>query len=98
MKVEFLDIGERELDDAFKYYDGIYKGLGLRSITELESSIERIKLHPDTWQKASAVTHKCLLNRFPYPIIYQIKGDLLLVVAIASSHQRPNYWAKRTSS
>ncbi|WP_111639128.1 type II toxin-antitoxin system RelE/ParE family toxin [Marinomonas shanghaiensis] len=98
MNVEFLDIAERELDDAFKYYDGIYKGLGLRFIAELESSIERIKLHPDAWQKASAVTNKCLLNRFPYSIIYQIKGDLLLVVAIASSHQRPNYWANRTSS
>ncbi len=96
MNVEFLDIAERELDDAFKYYDGIYKGLGLRFIAELESSIERIKLHPTAWQKTSAVTHKCLLNRFPYSIIYQIRGDLLLVVAIASSHQRPNYWVNRT--
>lgn len=49
MNVEFLDIAERELDDAFKYYDGIYKGLGLRFIAELESSIERIKLHPTAW-------------------------------------------------
>ena len=72
MNVEFLDIAERELDDAFKYYDGIYKGLGLRFIAELESSIERIKLHPSAWQKASAVTHKCLLNLFPYSIIYKI--------------------------
>ncbi len=46
MKVEFLDLAERELDDAFKYYDGIYQGLGLRFIAELESSIERIELHP----------------------------------------------------
>ena len=97
MNVEFLDIAERELDDAFKYYDSIYKGLGLRFIAELESSIERIKLHPTAWQKISPFTHKCLLNRFPYSIIYQIRGDLLLVVAIASSHQRPNYWANRTS-
>jgi len=98
MNVEFLDITERELDDAFKYYDGIYKGLGLRFIDELESSIERIKLHPTAWQKSSTVTHKCLLNRFPYSIIYQIRGDLLLVVAIASNHQRPNYWANRAIS
>lgn len=47
MDVEFLDLAERELDDAFKYYDGIYKGLGLRFIAELESSIERIQKPPE---------------------------------------------------
>ena len=30
MKIEFLDIAEAELDDAFKYYEQIYKGLGTK--------------------------------------------------------------------
>lgn len=98
MIVEFLSIAERELDDAFRYYEGIYHGLGLRFIREIESTIERIKAHPDAWQQASDLTRKCILNKFPHSIIYQSRGDLILVVAIASHHQRPNYWTDRTVS
>lgn len=49
MNVEFLNIAERELDDAFEYYESMYQGLGSKFISELESSIERIKLHPSAW-------------------------------------------------
>lgn len=46
MKIEFLDIAEAELDDAFEYYDEIYKGLGTRFIEEIESALTRFKAPP----------------------------------------------------
>ena len=95
MKIEFLDIAEAELDDAFEYYDEIYKGLGTRFIEEIETALARVKVTPMAWQKSSHYTHRCLLNRFPYSIVYQIRNDLILVVAIACTHQKPNYWIDR---
>ena len=46
MKIEFLDIAEAELDDAFEYYDEIYKGLGTRFIEEIETALAIIKVTP----------------------------------------------------
>jgi hypothetical protein len=85
MNVEFLDIAERELDDAFKYYDGIYKGLGLRFIAELESSIERIKLHPDAWQKPAQLRTSAYLTDSHIQLFIKLKAtcywSLLLPLA-----------------
>lgn len=98
MRIEFLDLAEIELDDAFVYYDEIYKGLGARFIDEIETALNRVKTNPMTWQKCSEYTHRCLLNRFPYSIVYQIRNDSILVVAIACNHQKPNYWIERSEN
>lgn len=95
MNIEFLDIAEIELDDAFRYYEDIYQGLGKRFVLEIESTINRVKQTPMAWQKSSEYTHRCLLNRFPYSIIYQVRSDFLLIVAVACNHQKPNYWIER---
>jgi plasmid stabilization system protein ParE len=95
MDVEFLDIAEYELDDAFKYYEKIHTGLGHRFVYELEKSITRMVLNPRAWQTSSVFTHRCLINRFPYSIIYQIRTDVILIIAVACHHQKPNYWIKR---
>lgn len=95
MNIEFLDIAEIELDDAFTYYEDIYQGLGKRFILEVESTINRVKQNPMAWQKSGKYTHRCLLNRFPYSIIYQIRCNLILIVAVACNHQKPNYWIER---
>lgn len=98
MNIEFLDFAEAELDDAFEYYEDIQNGLGSRFITELKSTLSRIQHNPEAWQKFGKRTHRCLLNRFAYSVIYQIREDLILVVAIACNHQEPNYWVNRVNN
>jgi plasmid stabilization system protein ParE len=98
MNIEFLDIAEVELDDAFTYYEEIYQGLGRRFILEVESTINRVQQNPMAWQKSGKHTHRCLRNRFPYSIIYQIRSNLILIVSVACNHQRPNYWVDRIES
>ena len=95
MNIDFSDIAETELDDAFTYYEDIYQGLGKRFILEVESTVNRVKQNPMAWQKSGKYTHRCLLNRFPYSIIYQIRSNLILIVAVACNHQKPNYWIER---
>jgi hypothetical protein len=53
MKIEFLDIAEADLDDAFEYYEEIYKGLGTRFIEEIETALTRVNVTPAAWQKSS---------------------------------------------
>jgi hypothetical protein len=35
------------------------------------------------------------LKRFPYGIVYQIRGDEISIVAVAHLHRQPGYWSER---
>ena len=91
MKVRFLSIAASELDDAYSYYENVHNGLGLTFVDEFESSLTRIKRNPEAWQRLSRYTRRCLMNKFPYSIIYQVRRSEILIVAIANNHRRPNY-------
>ncbi len=96
MKLEFLEIAQKELDDSFEYYEFQQKKLGHRFIDEVKNSIERIVFFPHTWQKLTKNTRRCLVKNFPYGIIYKIYNKKIIIIAVANLHRKPNYWKDRT--
>jgi plasmid stabilization system protein ParE len=40
-------------------------------------------------------TRRFLLQRFPYEIVYCVRGEVVLIVAIAHCKRRPGYWRDR---
>lgn len=92
MNISFSDIAKIELDDTFEYYENEQINLGYRFINEIENAIERIKFYPKGWHPMSKNTRRCLVKNFPYGIIYQIREDSILIIAIANLHRKPNYW------
>jgi len=97
MEVEFLDLAQKELDDAFDYYEYQQGGLGYRFVREIYNTIALIKSYPVGWSKISKNSRRCLVKAFPYGVIYQQRKDLILIIAIASLHRKPNYWVERLS-
>jgi hypothetical protein len=95
VKVHFLVQAEKELDSGIEYYQIQKPGLGIQFLKEVRSAIERIKLYPEAWQPLSKRTRRCQTKRFPYAVIYQVRSDEILIVAIAHLHQSPDYWRKR---
>jgi mRNA-degrading endonuclease RelE of RelBE toxin-antitoxin system len=95
LNIEFLKIAQIELDDSFDYYEFQQENLGYRFLYEIKNAIERIKIYPNAWHKITENTRRCLLKNFPYGIIYQIKNDKILIVAVANLHRVPNYWKDR---
>ena len=95
MKVEILEVAERELDDGFIYYESLQDGLGKRFLFEIKNSIGRIVQYPNGWHPLSNNTRRSLVKKFPYGIVYQILEDKISIVAIAHLHRKPNYWKDR---
>ncbi|MBT8125344.1 MAG: type II toxin-antitoxin system RelE/ParE family toxin [Gammaproteobacteria bacterium] len=95
MKVSFLEPAELELDDAFHYYQSTLEGLGYELINEIEHSIDRIKKFPKAYQEIGKYSRRCLVHRFPYGLIYQFKGNEILIVAVSHLHRNPEYWLSR---
>lgn len=92
MIIRFLSPAKVELDESYAYYESQQNGLGQNFLDEVFFAVNRIKDNPMAWTKISKRTRRCLVNRFPYGIIYQIRNEEILVLAVAHLHRRPKYW------
>jgi hypothetical protein len=95
MKIRFLEIAQIELDQAIAYYNSESPGFGADFLDEVVKALNRIGEYPEAWHRLSRRTRRCQTRRFPYGIIYQIRSDEIIVVAVANLHRRPGYWKER---
>ena len=95
MEVKFLAAAQAELVEAAAYYEAQKEGLGSQFTEEVKRAIQRIFEYPEAWAPISRRTRRCRTNRFPYGVIYQVRGDLLLIVAIMHLHREPRSWRAR---
>ena len=95
MKLSFLEAAEAELQAAMGYYNLQKPGLGQEFLAEIKATVGRIANFPEAWQPLSQRTRRCLSRRFPYGVIYQIRDDEILIIAVSHLHQKPMYWQDR---
>lgn len=95
MRVVFSAFARQELDDAARYYELEYEGLGKRFKREVRTAALRIARYPQAWSVERGEIRKCLLHKFPYKLLYSIEQDHIFIVAVAHLHRRPDYWIDR---
>lgn len=95
MKYSFHPEAKEEFLEAIKYFEECRSGLGLEFSKEIFSAIQRIIHFPSAWSKFSENTRRCLTNRFPFGVIYQIVGEEIFIIAIMQLNREPDYWKKR---
>ncbi len=95
MKLRFLILAQRELDDAVAWYNEQAAGLGQEFLDELDRVVRRAVTFPMSCPEIEPGVRRCLLPRFPYGLIYGVDGETLVVVAVAHLHREPRYWVDR---
>ena len=95
MNIDFLAPAEAEFLDAIDYYNMQSEGLGFEFAVEVKRTIERIIQYPEAWLKLSKRTCRCRTNRFPYGIIYQVRGKTLLIIGVMHLSRKPQLWKSR---
>jgi hypothetical protein len=95
MNYSFHPEAKEEFFKAISYFEECQKGLGLSFSKEIFSTMQRIIHFPSAWSKFSKNTRRCLTNRFPYGVIYQIKGEEVIIIAVMQLNREPGYWGKR---
>ena len=96
MNFPFHPEAERELNQAVDYYNDCQPSLGLDFLREVYISIQNILAYPQAWTPISKNTRRCLVNRFPFGVIYQISKNDILIIAIMQLNRKPDYWQQRT--
>lgn len=97
MKIRILNLARLELLDAKEYYNSERAGLGFEFAAEFKNTMFRIAGFPDTWPRISSRARRCLMNRFPYAVIYECKPEIIIVVAVMHMRRDPEKWQKRLS-
>lgn len=95
MKFSFHPAAEKELNDAVDYYNECQSGLGLEFAKEIYHTIQNILSYPNSWAPLSENTRRCLINRFPYGVIYQTISEGILIIAVMQLNREPEYWKDR---
>ncbi|MDP2811293.1 MAG: type II toxin-antitoxin system RelE/ParE family toxin [Rhodocyclaceae bacterium] len=95
MKIRYLAVAHEEIREAADYYAMISPGLGKAFRRELRQLMRLVATLPLAWPPSGPGTRKCLLTRFPYPVIYAPLPGELLVLAVGHQHRRPGYWRER---
>ncbi|HEV7587837.1 MAG TPA: type II toxin-antitoxin system RelE/ParE family toxin [Longimicrobium sp.] len=85
----------RELRRAVDWYDGEAPGLGDELVAEVDRTLKDIVEYPDAGSPHLAGTRRLLTRRFPYSIIYQVRGDEIVVIAVAHQRRKPDFWLRR---
>ncbi|MFO1432119.1 MAG: type II toxin-antitoxin system RelE/ParE family toxin [Candidatus Competibacteraceae bacterium] len=98
MKIIFSKLAKQELDDATRYYEIQYRGLGKRFRKEVYIAVKRILKYPEAWSSSGGDVRKCLLHKFPYKLLYSIEADHIFIIAVAHQHRRPDYWIGRNEA
>jgi hypothetical protein len=95
MNFRFHPQANEEFEEAVRYYEDRQTGLGLEFAEEVYGAIVRISEYPNAWSPLSKNTRRCLVNRFPYGVVFQVKAGMLRIVAVANLQRRPGYWKHR---
>jgi len=94
-RVHHLPEAEEEILQAVNWYYDQEPALAAEFYLELKKAEVGIESFPEFWPPLSGGYRRKSLNRYPYGLIYRLEGDLILVVALAHTSRKPDYWRER---
>ena len=95
MSLAFLLEASSELYEAAEYYESKEAGLGRRFRDEVLEVCRLIVQQPVLWRERRGGYRRVNCPVFPYYVAYFIRGDVIVVAAVAHGHRRPGYWKER---
>jgi plasmid stabilization system protein ParE len=95
MIFSFHPEAESEFGQAIDYYEDRERGLGYDFSIEVFTTIQNIVNYPTAWPIIEEGMRRCLVNRFPYGVIYSIEQDEIFILAVMHLRRHPDYWKNR---
>ena len=92
MNLEFLPEAQAEFYEAGNYYEDKERDLGKRFRDEVRRICSAILDHPLIWRECEGGFRRVNCPVFPYYIAYFIRGDTILIAALAHGSKHPDYW------
>ena len=95
MKVQLHRLTRREMMRAASYYCGKRVGLRDAFLDEIAVVVGRIKASPLLMAPFVADLRIRLVERFPCYLVYTVRSDVAVMLAVAHNSRRQSYWRRR---
>ena len=98
MNLVVLPEAETEAAQAAMWYENKQTGLGNEFLDELEATFQTIESNPvgqPLLESTDPPFRRTMLKRFPYLVIFTVRDEEILVVAVAHARRKPGYWKDR---
>ncbi len=93
-KIEIRPLATMEIIDAFDWYEEQREGLGIEFLDELDKFYIALRQHPLAFSYYDKPVRQGKINRFPYLVVYEIFGDVVVIYSVFMYQQHPD--KKRT--
>ena len=85
---------EKDLVEAYKWYEEKVPGLGSDFLTVIERALELIQENPARFPVIYRNVRRALMHRFPYGIFYFMEGERIIVLGVMHTARNPAKWRK----
>ncbi|MBS1920603.1 MAG: type II toxin-antitoxin system RelE/ParE family toxin [Bacteroidetes bacterium] len=93
--IELSEEAREDVTLAVKWYDQQKENLGDFFITHLNSTLEKIRNNPASHKKIYRQVRQAAMQKFPYVILYKVKGNSITVYAVFHTKRNPKTKIRR---
>jgi toxin ParE1/3/4 len=87
---------ESDVEEGYKWYESKRGGLGEEFLSSLDQAEEAIVNNPKTYRiRYKKKVRSFIVNRFPFMILYIVKGKNIDVISVFDTNQHPRKWKRR---
>lgn len=86
---------ERDLDEAFRYYEDRMVGLGDDFLERVAVALRQIAEFPEAKRLVTKTCRRSLIERFPYAIFYASDPGVVTIFGVLHTASGPGKWRRR---
>ena len=86
---------EAEILQALAWYAERSAVAARAFVQELNSMVLLAVRSPESWPRGNRNTRHIVFPRFPFNLVFRVKGETMEIVAVAHQRRRPWYWKDR---
>lgn len=95
LPLDFHPDVRREVDRAYRWYEGHQPGLGTDFLDAVEHVLSEITANPARYGFAENDIREGLLTRFPFAVYYRVLPDRIRILAVYHTARDPSGWQSR---
>jgi|SRR3990172_6613667 len=93
--VRFHPAAAQEAESTYDWYAARASTAAHAFREELRHAVDAVAHNPLTWPRHGRRARRYVFPRFPFSLVYRVRGDEVEVLAVAHGRRRPGYWRSR---
>jgi plasmid stabilization system protein ParE len=94
-RIDILPAASRDLEEAYRWYEGRAPGLGHDFARAVEASLRSIHENPELHEAVHKRYRRAMVRRFPYAVFYKFANRVVTVYSVFHCSQDPSKWRRR---